>query len=296
MPTKRLTMRGIHRLMTLHFGAGAGTREIARELSISHSTVREYLARIRTAGITWPLPTEITDQELERQLFVNGGVQTGARYHVEPDWAVVARELKRPGVNLLILWEEYRASHSDGYAYSRFCQLFREFERRLSPSMRQSHVAGDKAFVDFSGKRVPIIDPATGVIREAEIFVAVLGASNLTYAEAAWTQSLPDWIGAHVRMFRFWGASPRLLVCDFVPGNKIVVMCPTPLCGVGRGLGRLRGGPRTLGHITGYSAFSQSSRVLSLFQAARVRDAAEIPEPTSQTRRASALARKVNSA
>ena len=214
MPTKRLTMRRIHRLMTLHFGAGAGTRVIARELGISHSTVREYLARIRAAGITWPLPAEITDQELERQLFVNGGVQTGARYHVEPDWAVVARELKRPGVNLLILWEEYRASHSDGYAYSRYCQLFREFERRLSPSMRQNHVAGDKAFVDFSGKRVPIIDPATGVIREAEIFVAVLGASNLTYAEAAWTQSLPDWIGAHVRMFRFWGASPRLLVPD----------------------------------------------------------------------------------
>jgi transposase len=214
MPTKRLTMRRIHRLMTLRFGAGAGTRAIARELGISHSTVREYLARIRTAGITWPLAAEITDQELERQLFVNGGVQTGARYHVEPDWAVVARELKRPGVNLLILWEEYRANHSDGYAYSRYCQLFREFERRLSPSMRQNHVAGDKAFVDFSGKRVPIIDPATGVIREAEIFVAVLGASSLTYAEATWTQSLPDWIGAHVRMFRFWGASPRLLVPD----------------------------------------------------------------------------------
>src|SRR5277367_4393934 len=212
MPTKRLTMRRIHRLMTLRFGAGATTRAISRELGISHSTVREYLPQIAAAGITWPLPAELSDGELEQRLCVNGGVRAGARHHVEPDWAVVARELKRPGVNLLILWEEYRASHSDGYAYSRYCQLFREFERRLSPSMRQNHVAGDKVFVDFSGKRVPIIDPATGVIREAEIFVAVLGASNLTYAEAAWTQSLPDWIGAHVRMFRFYGSAPRLLV------------------------------------------------------------------------------------
>ena len=159
MPTKRLTMRRIHRLMTLHFGAGAGTRVIARELGISHSTVREYLARITAAGITWPLPVAVTDETLERQLFANGGVRAGARHYAAPDWAVVARELKRPGVNLMILWEEYRAAHADGYAYSRYCQLFREFERRLSPSMRQTHVAGDKAFVDFSGKRMPIIDP-----------------------------------------------------------------------------------------------------------------------------------------
>ena len=126
MPTKRLTMRRIHRLMTLHFGAGAGTRVIARELGISHSTVREYLARIAAAGITWPLPVAVTDEALEGQLFVNGGVRAGARHYAEPDWAVVARELKRPGVNLMILWEEYRAVHTDGYAYSRYCQLFRE--------------------------------------------------------------------------------------------------------------------------------------------------------------------------
>ena len=120
MPTKRLTMRRIHRLMTMHFGAGAGTRVIARELGISHSTVREYLARIAAAEITWPLAAEVTDEELERQLFANGGVRAGARHYAEPDWAVVARELKRPGVNLMILWEEYRAIHADGYAYSRY--------------------------------------------------------------------------------------------------------------------------------------------------------------------------------
>ena len=114
----------------------------------------------------------------------------------------------------MVLWEEYRDAHADGYGYSRFCDLFREFERRLSPVMRQNHVAGDKVFVDYSGKKVAIVDPATGEIRAAEIFVAVLGASNFTYAEATWTQSLPDWIGAHIRMFRFFGRVPRLLVPD----------------------------------------------------------------------------------
>jgi transposase len=120
MPTKRLSMRRIHRLMTLRFGAGATTRAISRELGISHSTAREYLARIAAAGITWPLPAEVTDQELEQRLFVNGGVRAGARHYAEPDWATDARELKRPGVNLMILWEEYRAIHADGYLYSRY--------------------------------------------------------------------------------------------------------------------------------------------------------------------------------
>jgi transposase len=113
-----------------------------------------------------------------------------------------------------VLWEEYRAVDPAGYGYSRFCDLFREFERRLSPTMRQDHPAGDKVFVDYSGKKMMIVDRATGVVREAEIFVAVLGASNYTYAEATWTQKLADWIEAHVRMFRFFGGVPRLVVPD----------------------------------------------------------------------------------
>ena len=214
MPTKRLAMRQIHRLMGLHFGAGLGARAIGRELGISHSTVREYLARIAAANITWPLPPDLTETALEQQLFANSGVQAGARHRVEPDWTAVARELKRAGVTLQILWEEYSSAQPGSYSYSRYCQLFREFERRLTPSMRQNHVAGDKAFVDYSGKKVPIFDPHSGEVRYAEIFVGVLGASNLTYAEASWTQALPDWIGAHVRMFKFWDAVPRLLVPD----------------------------------------------------------------------------------
>ena len=207
-------MRRIQQLLALHFGAGASTRAIGRELGIAASTVREYLARATAAGIGWPLAADVTDESLVARLFVNAGVRVGARFHAEPDWAALVLELKRPAVNLLILWDEYRAVHPDGYAYSRFCQLFREFERRLSPTMRQQHVAGQKLFVDYSGRRVPIVDPLTGEVRMAEIFVAVLGASSCTYAEATWTQTLPDWIGAHVRMFRFYGAAPRLLVPD----------------------------------------------------------------------------------
>jgi transposase len=122
--------------------------------------------------------------------------KAGLRRRSEPDWGTLARELKRPGVSLMVLWEEYRQSEPDGYGYSRFCDLFREFERRLSPVMRQHHVAGDKAFVDYSGKRIAIVDPVTGVVHDAEIFVGVLGASSYTYAEASFTQTLPDWIGA----------------------------------------------------------------------------------------------------
>ena len=147
---------------------------------------------------------------------------------------MVARELKRPGVTLMTLWEEYRESEPEGYGYSRFCDLFRSFERHLSPVMRQHHVAGDKVFVDFSGKRLEVIDPTSGMVRPAEIFVGVLGASSYTYAEAVWTQTLPDWIGAHSRMFVFWrGAAaghPGICVWAHIPGYvPLTVMWPRPL-------------------------------------------------------------------
>ena len=162
---------------------GVSAREIGRTLGVARSTVQDNLKRAEAAGLRWPLLAEITDPVLEQRLFARAGVRPGLRRRVEPDWAWLARELKRPGVNLPVLWEEYRDAHPDGYGYSRFCDLFREFERRLSPVMRQHHAAGDRIFGDYSGKKVPIVDPVTGEVREAEIFVAVLGASNLTYAE-----------------------------------------------------------------------------------------------------------------
>ena len=217
MPAERLSMRRIRELLRLHFGAAASDRAIARELGVARSTVQDYLARAAAAGLGWPLPDELTDEALEERLFASAGAKPGLRRHAEPDWAALVCAMKRPGVSLTVLWEEYRDVHPGGYGYSRFCELYRDFEHRLSPTMRQHHVAGDKAFVDYLGKTIPIVDPATGEVRQAEIFVAVLGASNYTYAEASWTERLPDWIGAHLRMFRFGATNAHL------PGRPDVI-------------------------------------------------------------------------
>lgn len=215
MPAKReLTMRQLRYLLRLHHD-GVSAREIGRLLGVARSTIQDNLKRAAAAGLEWPLPEEAIDEVLELRLFGRAGIAPGQRRRVEPDWAALARELKRPGVSMTILWEEYREAHPGGYGYSRFCDLLRGFERRLTPVMRQNHVAGDKVFVDYSGKRIGIVDPGTGEIREAEIFVAVLGASNLTYAEATWTQQLADWTGAHVRMFRF-SAARRACWCPTI--------------------------------------------------------------------------------
>ena len=173
MPAQGLTMRRVREWLRLHYGVGARARAIAPELGVSRSTVKEYSARSAAADLAWPLPAELTDAVLGR-LFAGGGPKPGMRRRLEPDWAALVREMKRPGVNLTVLWEEYGAAHPGGYSYSRFCELYRDFERRLSPTMRQHHVAGDKVFVYYSGKTVPIVDRVSGEIRPAQIFVAVL--------------------------------------------------------------------------------------------------------------------------
>ena len=145
---------------------------------------------------------------------MRGGPAAGARRKPEPDWASLHRELRRPGVTLMLLWQEYRASAPEGYGYSRFCELYEAWESRLSPIMRQVHPAGERLFVDYAGQTVELVDGRTGEVRTAQIFVAVLGASSYTYAEASWTQTLPDWIGAHVRALAFFGGVPRQIVPD----------------------------------------------------------------------------------
>jgi transposase len=206
-------MRQLRQMLRLA-ADGISAREIASMLGVARSTIQDNMNRAAAAGLTWPLPGEMTDDAIEEKLFARAGVKQGQRRRPEPDWAALAVEMRKPAVTLQILWDEYRAIHPDGYGYSRFCELYRGFERRLSPTMRQEHVAGDKVFVDYSGKKIAIVDRRTGEVREAELFVAVLGASGFTYAEASWTQTLPDWIGAHVRMFGFFGGVPRLIVPD----------------------------------------------------------------------------------
>jgi len=214
-------MRHVREVLRLKT-AGVTGNEIARRLNLAPSTVRLTLQRLATAGLGWPLPAELTDAALEAQLFTAVGTKQGHRRHAEPDWAEVHRELKRKHVTLQILWDEYIERCPAGYRYSRFCELYRGWASRLSVTMRQAHAGGDKLFVDYAGDTVPVIvDRLTGKTRPAQIFVAVLGASNFTYAEASWTQALGDWIGAHTRAFAAIGGVPGLLVPD---NTKVAVI------------------------------------------------------------------------
>jgi len=207
-------MRRVREALRLGF-AGISKHEIARRTGLAASTVRETIERFKATGLDWPLPDAVTDSELEAKLYKNAGTKQGHRRHAEPDWACIHRELRRKHVTLSILWDEYIEQHPDGYRYSRFCELYRAWEGKLSVTMRQTHAGGDKLFVDYAGDTAPVvIDRLTGEIREAWVFVAVLGASNFTYAEATWTQGLADWIGAHTRALAAIGGVPRLIVPD----------------------------------------------------------------------------------
>lgn len=192
---------------------GLSTRVMASSLAIGRTTLREYLSRARDVGLSWPLPSELTDADLEHLLFPQRPAGSSDPIPL-PDWAYVHAELRRKGVTLLLLWQEYREVHPEGYGYSRYCELYTRWEGKLSPVMRQRHPAGERLFVDYAGHTVDVIDPQTGEVRAAQIFVAALGASNFTYVEATWTQSLPDWISSHVRAFSFFGGVPAQVVPD----------------------------------------------------------------------------------
>src|SRR4030081_235155 len=208
-------MRHVREVLRLKLVGGVPIREIARRIGVAASTVRATIKRFQAAGLSWPLSEEMTDAVLEAKLFADAGTKQGHRRQLEPDWASIHRELKRKHVTLSILWDEYIARNPEGYRYSRFCELYRIWEGKLSVTMRQTHVGGDQLFVDYAGDTVPgIIDRLTGEVRQAQIFVAVMGASSFTYVEATWTQTLGDWIGAHTRAFAAIGGGARLLFPD----------------------------------------------------------------------------------
>ena len=208
-------MRKIREVLRLTLGHGLPQRAVGHSLQLSQGAVHSYVTRARLAGLGWPLPDGLDDAQLERLLYPPPPV-VAAEPRPAPDWAVVHRELRRPNVTLLLLWEEYRTGLGarGGFGYSWVCDLYREWVGRLKPTLRQAHPAGERVFVDFAGRAMEVIDGATGEIRRAEIFVAVLGAPNYTFAEAAWTQSLPDWIAVHVDMLALIGGVPRQIVSD----------------------------------------------------------------------------------
>lgn len=212
MPQERLSMRKIRDVLRLS-AAGLSKRKIAASLGMSPTAAGDTLRRARRAGLAWPLPDALDDIGLEARLYPPPPEVAGDR-RPRPDWAVIHRELRRKGVTLQLLWEEHRAACPQGYGYSRFCELYRAWEGALSPTMRQTHVAGEKLFVDYAGTTLAVIDAGSGDIRQAQLFVAALGASNYTYAEATWTQGLADWIGSHARAFAFIGGAPAMVVSD----------------------------------------------------------------------------------
>ncbi len=205
-------MRRIKDLLRLS-ASGRSQREIARALGTANSTVSDYLTRARRAGVVWPAAAAWDDAALEQALFPPAP-NVPAETRGLPDFAHVHRELKRKGVTLFLLWEEYKAAQPEGFGYSWFCQHYRAFAGKVDVVMRQTHRAGETTFVDYAGQTVDVIDRHTGEARQAQVFVAVLGASNYTYAEATWTQGLADWIASHQRAFRFFGGVTATVVPD----------------------------------------------------------------------------------
>lgn len=213
MPAKRLSMRKIREILRLKYECEKSIRDIAKSCSVGRSTVSDYLLRARSAGFTWPLPSDIDDTALEQKLFPSAAGGNNAN-KAHPDWPAVHKELKRKGVTLALLWDEYKSGNPEGYQYSWFCQRYADWSGKIDVVMRQDHRAGEKLFIDYAGQTVSMTDGDTGEMREAQIFVAVLGASNYTYAEATISQSLSDWIGSHVHALNYFGGVPEVLIPD----------------------------------------------------------------------------------
>lgn len=214
MPRLRTSMRKIREVLRLKWKLGLSHRQVKRSVRIGYGTVCDYLLRAKIEGLSWEQVEGLSDAALEARLFPGPQARQGADQRALPDWPAVHGELKKKGVTLSLLWQEYRERHGDGYGRSRFCQLYRIWEGRLDVCLRQDHKAGERLFVDYAGQTVGVVDRASGEVREAQIFVAVLGASSYTYAEATWSQDLKDWIGSHVRTFEALGGVSELVVPD----------------------------------------------------------------------------------
>ena len=212
MPAKRSAMRKIKEILRLKFEAKFSHERIAAATGASKGAVSNYVQRAVQKGLSWPLPADLDEVALERLLFRQAAPR---EEYAPPDFPYLHQELKRKSVTLQLLWEEYHATHGErAYRYSQFCVHYQRFRDSLARSMRQVHRAGEKLFIDYSGDTVAVVDAATGEIRRAQVFVAVMGASKYTYSEATWTQSLPDWIASHIRTFEYLQATPDLLVPD----------------------------------------------------------------------------------
>ena len=208
---ERLSMYQIREILRLRWERQLGVRQTAQALGVSRGVVSKTTIRAGLAGLDWTAIEALDDAELHRKLY--GGPWKG-HGRAEPDPIAMHVELRRPGVTLELLHLEYLREHPDGYRYTAFCDRYRRWQKARGLSMRQVHRAGEKAFVDYSGKKGHFTDAATGSRVDVEIFVGVLGASSYTFAEATLTQQLPDFLGSHARMFEYFGGVTEILVPD----------------------------------------------------------------------------------
>jgi transposase len=210
---KELSMRKIREVLRLAMVCGMGDRMIGRSCSISHATAGKYVSRVLAAGLNYSEIEEMDDNKLICLLKIGRRKEKGVS-QPQPDLEWVHMELKKKGVTITLLWEEYKARYPDGYQISQFYKLYARWKEKLNVSLRHTHKAGEKMFVDYAGHTVSVVDRDTGEIRDAQIFVAVLGASNYTYVEATWDQSLPNWIVSHIRAFEYFGGVPEMVIPD----------------------------------------------------------------------------------
>ncbi len=221
MAWETLTMRKLSEVLRLSLEQKLSVRRIARSCCLARSTVSDYLGRARVAGLRWPLAEGMDEERLEALLFpVRESLN---RPRPQLDMAYIRNELRGQHVTLQLLWEEYRGHTPEGYSYSQYCQLYRDWLGKQAVSLRQEHRAGEKLFVDYAGDTIPITDPGTGTVTPGHLFVAVLGCSNYTYAEVTPTEQLPDWIGAHIRALEFIRGVPLVVVPD---NTKTAVKSP----------------------------------------------------------------------
>lgn len=210
---QELSMRKIKEILRLGLQCRLGIREIARSCCISHPTAKKYLAYARKAQLTYEQADKMDDNALY-ELLKGRSSAKGGILHPMPNWAYIHEELKKKSVTLQLLWQEYKAIHSDGYQLSQFCAHYRSWKKKLNVSLRQTYKAGEKMFVDYAGQTVPIHDRITGKVKDAEVFISVLGASNYTYSEASWDQSLPNWINSHIHSFEYFGGVTEVTIPD----------------------------------------------------------------------------------
>lgn len=209
-----ISMRKIREVLRLGLVCGLGLREIGRSLSISHPTVKKYLLAAQKAVLTWQQTQGMNDRELYELVKAHPAHSVVRIKQPMPDYGCILQELKKKSVTVELLWQEYKEANPGGYQYTQFREYLSKFKRKLNLSLRQTYKAGEKMFVDYAGQTVPIHDRQTGQARQAQIFVGVLGASNYTYSQASWDQSLPNWIDAHIHAFEYYQGVPETVICD----------------------------------------------------------------------------------